>query len=476
MLIGRENEQSLLRQARQADRSRFVAVYGRRRVGKTFLIRETFNYTFTFQHSGLAKGNFRAQLDAFADSLIEAGAYNVTAPQNWMDAFRQLKALIRASEEERKVIFLDELSWMDTPRSDLLMALENFWNGFASARKDILLIICTSATSWILKKVIHDKGGLHNRVTDKISLQPFNLYECEKYLESKGIQMDHYDILEGYMVMGGVPYYWDFVQADKSMAQNIDAIFFGEDALLKGEFNYLYASIFRNPKDYIRIITALGKKKAGMTRGEIVRETGLAANGNMSKKLEELESCGFIRRYHEFGKKNMGAIIQLIDNYTLFYFKFLENPPTDSKFWEKSIDSPGRRAWTGIAFERVCLQHSEQIRKKLGITGVLTDECSWQCTSDADKGIFGSQVDLVINRNDHVVNLCEMKYSLSDYAITKEYDQKLREKVSDFKTATKTRCSIHLTMVVTYGLKWNMYSPHVQSVVNAEDLFKPKEL
>jgi AAA+ ATPase superfamily predicted ATPase len=476
MLIGRENEQSLLRQARQADRSRFVAVYGRRRVGKTFLIRETFNYTFTFQHSGLAKGNFRAQLDAFADSLIEAGAYNVTAPQNWMDAFRQLKALIRASEEERKVIFLDELSWMDTPRSDLLMALENFWNGFASARKDILLIICTSATSWILKTVIHDKGGLHNRVTDKISLQPFNLYECEKYLESKGIQMDHYDILEGYMVMGGVPYYWDFVQADKSMAQNIDAIFFGEDALLKGEFNYLYASIFRNPKDYIRIITALGKKKAGMTRGEIVRETGLAANGNMSKKLEELESCVFIRRYHEFGKKNMGAIIQLIDNYTLFYFKFLENPPTDSKFWEKSIDSPGRRAWTGIAFERVCLQHSEQIRKKLGITGVLTDECSWQCTSDADKGIFGSQVDLVINRNDHVVNLCEMKYSLSDYAITKEYDQKLREKVSDFKTATKTRCSIHLTMVVTYGLKRNMYSPHVQSVVNAEDLFKPKEL
>jgi len=154
----------------------------------------------------------------------------------------------------------------------------------------------------------------------------------------------------------------------------------------------------------------------------------------------------------------------------------LENPPTDSKFWEKSIDSPGRRAWTGIAFERVCLQHSEQIRKKLGITGVLTDECSWQCTSDADKGIFGSQVDLVINRNDHVVNLCEMKYSLSDYAITKDYDQKLREKVSDFKAATKTRCSIHLTMVVTYGLKRNIYSPHVQSVVNAEDLFKPKEL
>jgi AAA+ ATPase superfamily predicted ATPase len=267
MLIGREKEQYILRQALQADRSRFVAVYGRRRVGKTFLIRETFDYTFTFQHSGLAKGNYRAQLIAFAESLKDAGAFNVTAPKNWMDAFRQLKALIRTSKEDRKVIFIDELSWMDTPRSDLLMALENFWNGFASARKDILLIICTSATSWILKTVIHDKGGLHNRVTDKIPLQPFNLYECEKYLESKAISMDRYDILEGYMVMGGVPYYWDFVQAGKSMAQNIDTIFFGEDAMLMGEFDYLYAAIFRSPKDYIRIITALGKKKAGMTRG-----------------------------------------------------------------------------------------------------------------------------------------------------------------------------------------------------------------
>jgi len=476
MLIGREKEQYILRQALQADRSRFVAVYGRRRVGKTFLIRETFDYTFTFQHSGLAKGNYRAQLNAFAESLKDAGAFNVTVPKNWMDAFRQLKALIRTSKEDRKVIFIDELSWMDTPRSDLLMALENFWNGFASARKDILLIICTSATSWILKTVIHDKGGLHNRVTDKIPLQPFNLYECEKYLESKAISMDRYDILEGYMVMGGVPYYWDFVQAGKSMAQNIDTIFFGEAALLKGEFDYLYAAIFRNPKDYVRIITALGKKKAGMTRGEISQATGLAANGNLSKKLEELENCGFVRRYHEFGKKNMGAIIQLIDNYTLFYFKFLENPPTDPKFWEKSIDSPGRRAWTGLAFERVCLQHSGQVRKKLGITGVLTDECSWKCTADSDNGIFGTQIDLVIDRNDRVINLCEMKYSIFDYTITKEYDRKLKEKISDFKTVTKTRRSIHLTMITTYGLKRNAYSAHVQSVVTAEDLFQPEDL
>ena len=208
--------------------------------------------------------------------------------------------------------------------------------------------------------------------------------------------MDHYDILEGYMAMGGVPYYWDFIQSGKSRTQNIDDLFFEKDALLKGEFDYLYASVFRKPEDYIKIIKALGKKKAGMKRGEISAETGLVCNGEFSKKLEELESCGFVRRYHEFGKKNMGAVIQLIDNYTLFYFKFLENPPTDPKYWEKTIDSPVRRAWTGLAFERVCLQHSEQIRNKLGITGVLTDECSWQCSADLDKGIHGSQIDLVI--------------------------------------------------------------------------------
>ena len=235
MLIGREKEQEYLRSAFQADRSRFIAVYGRRRVGKTFLIRETFDYSFTFEHAGLAKGKYRDQLNAFAASLTEAGAPDVMSPKNWMEAFRQLKKFISESQDKRKVIFIDELSWMDTPRSDLVMALENFWNGFASARKDIVLIICTSATSWILKTVIHDKGGLHNRVTDKIPLQPFNLYECERFLESKNIVMDRYDILEGYMAMGGVPYYWDFIQSGKSMTQNIDAMFFDKDALLKGE-------------------------------------------------------------------------------------------------------------------------------------------------------------------------------------------------------------------------------------------------
>ena len=475
MLIGRKKEQTLLTQAFQADRSRFIAVYGRRRVGKTFLIRETFDYSFTFQHSGLAKGKYREHLNAFAESLSDAGMREVNEPKNWMDAFRQLKMLIRESEDDRKVIFIDEISWMDTARSDLMMALENFWNSFASARKDIVLIICTSATSWILKTVIHDKGGLHNRVTDKIPLQPFNLCECEAFLDSKGIVMDRYDILEGYMAMGGVPYYWDFVEAGKSMAQNIDAIFFEKDALLRGEFDYLYASIFRNPKEYIQIITALGKKKAGMTRGEISRETGIPCSGALSKKLKELESCGFIRLYHEFGKKNMGAIIQLVDNYTLFYFKFLENPPTDPKYWEKSIDSPARRAWTGLAFERVCLQHSEQIRRKLGISGVLTDESSWQCKADLDHGIYGSQVDLVIDRRDRVVNLCEMKFSMLEYAITKEYDRKLKEKISDFKRITKTKSSVHMTLVTTYGLIDNMYASHVQSVVTAEDLFQPGE-
>lgn len=476
MLVGREKEKILLHQAFLADRSRFIAVYGRRRVGKTFLIREAFDYSFTFEHSGLAKGKYKEQLAAFAESLADAGYKDVNVPQNWMDAFRQLKNLIRGSKDEKKVIFIDELSWMDTAKSDLMMSLESFWNGFASARKDIVLIVCTSATSWILKNVIHDKGGLHNRVTDKISLQPFNLHECENYLESKGIQMERYDILEGYMAMGGIPYYWDFIQSGRSMTQNINAIFFGKDAALKDEFDYLYASIFKKPEDYIKIITALGKKKIGMTRGEISQETGLTCNGAFSKKIEELESCGFVRRYHEYGKKNMGSVIQLIDNYTLFYFKFLENHPSDSKYWEKSIDSPGRRAWSGLAFERVCLQHSEQIRKKLGVSGVLTDESSWKCESDADKGIYGSQVDLVIDRKDRVINLCEMKYAMLEYEITKEYDRKLKEKVSDFKNSTGIKSSIYLTIVTTYGLKPNKYSGHVQSVVTAADLFEPSEL
>ena len=470
MIIGRKEEQQILHSAVQSENSEFVAVYGRRRVGKTYLIRETFGYKFTFQHTGLAKGNTKEQLFSFAISLRDAGYDDCPIPKSWLEAFSLLSTYLKNSTDEKKIIFLDELPWMDTSRSNFISAFEHFWNGWASARKDIVLIICGSATSWIINKVINDHGGLHNRVTKQIALQPFTLKECEMFAKSKGLEMSRYQLAECYMVFGGIPYYWSLLEKGLSLAQNIDKIIFAKNGKLSNEFNQLYASLFKSPEQYIDIVTALGKKKVGMTREEIIAATDKYSNGALSKVLDELEYCGFIRKYNGFDKKSKQAIYQLIDNYTLFYFKFIQqNENNDEHFWSASIDSAMHRAWSGLAFERLCMAHTQQIKAALGIAGVLSNVYSWR--KEANETSDGAQIDLLIDRKDQVINLCEMKYSLSEYIIDAEYEQKLRNKKSAFINATNTRKAVHLTMVTTFGIKTNAHSGIVQNEITLEDLF-----
>ena len=470
MIIGRKEEQQILHSAAQTENSEFVAVYGRRRVGKTYLIRETFGYKFTFQHTGLAKGNTKEQLFSFAISLRDAGYDDCPIPKSWLEAFSLLSTYLKNSTDEKKIVFLDELPWMDTPRSNFISAFEHFWNGWASARKDIVLIICGSATSWIINKVINDHGGLHNRVTKQIALQPFTLKECEMFAQSKGLEMSRYQLAECYMVFGGIPYYWSLLEKGLSLAQNIDKIIFAKNGKLSNEFNQLYASLFKSPEQYIDIVTALGKKKVGMTREEIIAATDKYSNGALSKVLDELEYCGFIRKYNGFDKKSKQAIYQLIDNYTLFYFKFIQqNENNDEHFWSASIDSAMHRAWSGLAFERLCMAHTQQIKAALGIAGVLSNVYSWR--KEADETSDGAQIDLLIDRKDQVINLCEIKYSLSEFVIDAEYEQKLRNKKSAFINATNTRKAVHLTMVTTFGIKANAHSGIVQNEITLEDLF-----
>ena len=472
MLIGRLEEQDELRTAYNSEYSEFVAVYGRRRVGKTFLIREAFDYKFTFSHTGLSKKNTKAQLQNFQSSLRSQGMPKAPLPENWLEAFDLLANLLSKSEDKRKVVFIDEMPWMDAPRSSFLTALEHFWNGWASARKDILLIICGSSTSWIINKIIHNHGGLHNRLTYRIQLQPFTLYECEQYARHLHLEMNRKQIMECYMIMGGIPYYWSKLKRGKSLTQNIDRLFFAHNGELRNEFSQLYASLFNHPELYIDIINLLGKKKIGMTRNEIVDSWKKGSNGKLTTILKDLESCGFIRKYHSIGMKNKNAIFQLIDNYTLFYFKFIEdNLINDEHFWAKSHDSPTFATWAGLAFERICLLHTRQIKEKLGISGVISSEYAWRLEKTDEHP--GTQIDLLIDRNDDVINLCEMKYSKTSFSIDDNYNETLQQRRALFKAETKTTKAIHITMVTSTGLIRNANYFEIQNEVTAEDLFKP---
>lgn len=471
MLIGRNKEVAELISLLEGDRSEFVAVYGRRRVGKTFLICEAFNYKFAFQHTGILDASLSEQLSEFRESLYSAGMKKCAKPRSWHEAFHLLERLLESNTSEKKIVFIDELPWMDTPRSNFIRALDHFWNGWATMRKDIILIVCGSATSWIIDKVIKNYGGLHNRVTRQIYLKPFTLGECEKYCTSEKLGYTRRQILEAYMIMGGVPYYWSFLQRGQSLAQNIDRIFFSDSGELRYEFKALYASLFRSPESHLAIITALAKKKSGMLRNEILADTGLTDNESFSRVMEELQQCGFIRKYNCLGKKSKDATYQLIDNFTLFHFNFImENKNLNNHFWSSQQNSPLHNTWAGLAFERVCLQHVEQIKRALGFSAVISSEYSWTYKSkdSEDKGV---QTDLLIDRNDQVINLCEMKCTNDVYTIDAEEDARLRRRISTFTRESKTKKSVFLTMITTYGLSKGGYTNDVPCQLTMDDLF-----
>ena len=472
MIVGRKKEQEILLNLLDSPQSEFVAVYGRRRVGKTFLIRETFNYDFAFQHTGILDAPLDEQLSEFRESLYDAGLEPSPMPQNWSEAFRLLKRLLLQKGEGKKVIFIDELPWLDTVRSNFIRALDHFWNGWATTRKDIILVVCGSATSWIIENIVMNYGGLHNRLTRQIHLQPFTLKECEEYCQFLNLGFVRKQILEGYMIMGGVPYYWSFMQKGQSLSQNIDRMFFSDDGELVREFNALYASLFRNPKVHIAIIEALAQKKSGLTRSEIIEHSHCADNDKLSTALRELEQCSFIRKYTYIGKKKKDAVYQLIDNYTLFYYNFVkENENGDNYFWTAQAHSSLHDAWAGIAFERVCLLHLNEIKKALGFSAVVSTAHSWYY-KPKDKSEKGVQIDLLIDRNDDVINLCEIKYSSDVYAISAQEYAKIRERIAVFKEQNPSNKSILLTFITTYGLKQGGYSGEVQAQVTMGDLFK----
>ncbi len=466
-IAGRKEEITLLQSLKLAGKSAFVAVYGRRRVGKTFLIRTVFENQFCFQVTGLANIGLRPQLANFYAAMVKQfpEMAQKTAPKNWFETFLQLGDCLEKAPHPQKIVFLDELPWFDTSQSGFISALEHFWNSFASARKDILLIACGSAASWMVNNLINNHGGLHNRVTHRIRLHPFSLAECEDFFRMKSIPFDRYQLVQLYMVMGGIPFYLEQVAGGLSVAQNIDRLCFGEDGVLRKEFDNLYPSLYKNPEKHLLLIEALAKKAKGMTRNELLAAAALPDGGNTSRLLRELEESHFIRRYVAFGKKQNEGIYQLCDFYSLFYLRFIKGSgPGDENTWTNSLDNPAVRAWSGYAFEQVCLTHIAAIKQALGIQGVHTQTSAW-----IGKGV---QIDLVIDRRDQVVNLCEMKFSLNTFTIDKRYDVELRNKIAAFREQTGTKKALFLTMVTTFGLTPNEYSGSVvQNSLTMEVLF-----
>ena len=473
-IVGRREEIARLDRCMEALSAQLIIVYGRRRVGKTYLINEYYNHKFAFKLTGAYKRSKAFQLESFADEMRQKSGKTLPVPANWREAFRQLREYLETlPEEEKHVVFIDEMPWFDTPHSDYLPLFEWFWNDWASTRSNFVFIVCGSATSWMTDNISDNKGGLFNRQSCRIYLEPFTLHETEEFLRFKGIEWSRYEIAECYMIMGGIPYYLNLLDPALSYTQNIDNLFFKKRGELWDEFDHLYATLFSNSDSHIKIVEALCSKKGGLTRSEITQKTGLPANGVLSKMLNNLQTSGFIRVTNFYGKKKKDALFQLSDYYTAFYYRYIkDNYGKDEHYWSNAIDNPARRAWSGLTFEQLCKDHISQIKNRLGISGVLSEESIWYTQGDEELGVPGAQIDLLIERRDRVINVCEIKYSLNEYVIDKEYDMILRNKLEAFRRMTNCKKTLQTTMITTYGVKRGKYSGIIHSQITLDDLFQ----
>jgi len=459
-MIGRNKEIEILEKAYQSTKSELVAIFGRRRVGKTYLVSTFFAGKINFELTGLKDGTKEQQLRNFAYSLKDAKktADLPMPPKDWLEAFYQLKEYLESlgKPEQKKVVFIDELPWMATAKSDFLTGFSYFWNSYAS-KKNIVVLICGSATAWMIQKIINDKGGLHNRVTLKIHLQPFTLAETEAFFIEKQIALDRYQLLLLYLTMGGIPHYLDQVEGGKSAVQNIDSICFQPQGMLRTEFDNLYSSLFNNPQLYEAIVIALSSAWKGLSRTAIITNTKIIDGGGLTKMLNDLEQSGFISSYIPFGKKKKDTLFRLTDYYSLFYLKFIKDiPAKETVNWGALSQTQSWKTWSGYAFENVCMQHIDTIKMALGISGVHTNQYSFLAKATEENE--GTQIDLLIDRQDNAISICEVKFYNDTWALTKTYADELSKKRNIFRKVTGTKKQLFIVLISTFGLDKNKYS------------------
>lgn len=469
-IIGRVEEIRILERLLHSQEPELLAIYGRRRVGKTFLIKTYYHQQLTFNCSGQYNGKTKEQLINFTEQLNTwfPHSQQLTVAATWQEAFSRLRSALSKSGPAKKVIFFDELPWLDSHKSGFLSSFSYFWNEFASLRRDLLVIICGSAASWIIEKIVNNKGGLHNRITQRIRLLPFTLLETEIYLAHRHIRLDRYQLLQLYMTMGGVPAYLNAIERGKSVAQNIEAVCFSKDGILTGEFDNLYAALFNTPANHIQVIQALAKKNKGLTRNEILRTSKLLTGGNLSNVLNELTESGFVTRIFPFGKKEKDSLYRLTDAFSLFYFKFMQHHKgSEAQQWINRQSTAAYASWCGYAFENTCFHHIRQIKHALQIGAVESSTSSW--TKKGTKTEAGAQIDLLIDRADQCINICEMKFTAGSFTIDKRYAGELSNKLAVFRAETQTRKTLLLTFITAYELRKNDYTETLTDVAITMD-------
>ncbi len=476
MIVGRRKEMENLRGSYSSDDAEFVALCGRRGVGKTYLVSELFEGKTTFSHVGISpvdpsvtgKSRMKVQLNHFYASLVSQGMAESGPPGDWLQAFRMLESLLQSKADgSRQLVFLDEIQWMDTPRSQFITGLESFWNGWVSLGHPIMLIVCGSSTSWIFNKLIDNCGGLYGRVTSLMCLSSFDLAETEEFLRSNGVGFSRYDIARTYMALGGIPYHLKQIDRGMSVERNLERLFFDRKAPLGSEFDALFQSAFSSPGPMETIVRALGRTRMGLTRQEIIEETRIPDGGVLTSYLDSLMKEDLVARYTPFGEGRRGSRYRLIDPFCRFYLHFVDQGRSGGD--NPVLSDAVLASWMGSSFEDVCLEHIGQIKQALGIAGVSTRESPWY--ERDDECCSGTQICTIIERKDRVVDVCEAEFVSGEFVVDKSRHLSLVRRKELIGEVVSKRTAVRNVLICTDGLEKNEYRWDFAALVTLDDLF-----
>ena len=484
-IIGRDEEIKVLQSFLTSKKAEFLAIYGRRRIGKTFLIRQFFqgkNIAF-FNSTGEKDAPMKTQIAHFTKQ-ISATFYSgikLEKCKNWDETFELLTKTFQTVEKHKKIVlFFDEFPWMAGQNARLLQSLDYYWNHYWSNDPRIKLIICGSSASWIIDNIVNNEGGLHNRLTQKIALEPFNLSQTADFLKDKGISLSKKHIVDLYMCMGGIPYYLSKIEKGISATQIIESLAFTKQGFLLEEFDNLFSSLFKNSELYIDIIKTIAVHRYGVIQNELLERVGknLVGKGGVDK-LKALKDTGFIMDFISLFHIEKGRYYKLIDNYSLFYLYWIEPVKNTllkkslvNGYWDKIKTKSEWHSWSGLAFEAICYEHLPEITKALELSPTSVPG-TWRYVSKKNSDEKGAQIDLLFDRDDDAITICEIKYSDKPFVITKEYAMKLEQKLEIFKKITRTSKQLFLVFISANGIKSNQYSEKlVTKVITIDDLFQ----
>ena len=465
-IIGRKDEEEHLLWRLSHDEGQFIAVYGRRGTGKTFFVEELLGERIDLTVTGIPGGSRKDELHNFSRELSARSGQKFPFTRSWMDAFRQLRSFIETRKEQESIIvFLDELQWMDTPKSRFLTMLGHFWNSYGNWVRNFRLIIASSDPGWMIQKVFGDPGELYGRIVCRLWLRPFTLRETEELLQRRGFHLDRRETLLAHMLTGGVPYFLTMLDPKESLAENTERLFFSPDAPLCAECESVLSSLsaVSEGSPGRRILELLAQNDRGLRIEEITKALKPEPEDIIQDALQGLEESGLTRVYGSFRKRKHGAVHCLSDSSLLFCLRFVRGcagtPPRSRS------DAGERRTWMNAAFAISCLRHMNEIREAAGISRILVSICVWQPE--------GRPV-LVFDRGDRAVSICEIEYSESPLSAA-ECLPHLQRLMEQFRAETRTKKALKPVMIAPYGIDGITDGWEVQCVT-LDDLFREVSL